>query len=247
MGRDLLPWSGLIMGVSSLRLEPRFGGVFSWPSSMLGGIVGNRRERLGESAERGSAQARGPRSRRAPGPRRAPPISTISTGRGRVFREPSPHRSVGASAYRVGVGAMAVVLIVEDEEQVRVLAEAIIRELGHDTLTAGTAEQAGALRRRPALHRYRPAARHRSRAAARAGCGGAQAGAAPVLYTTGQGVTDGMRAMFAEPFGFVPKPYTPDALKTALSNLLSQGLAASRRVNGTGSADPSGRREGVAG
>jgi CheY-like chemotaxis protein len=37
---------------------------------------------------------------------------------------------------------MAVVLIVEDEEQVRVLAEAIIRELGHETLTAGTAEQA---------------------------------------------------------------------------------------------------------
>src|SRR5262245_504478 len=182
MGRDLLPWSGLIMGVSSLRLEPRFGGVFSWPSSMLGGIVGNRCERLGESAERGSAQARGPRSRRAPGPRRAPPISTISTGRGRVFREPSPRRSVGASAYRVGVGAMAVVLIVEDEEQVRVLAEAIIRELGHDTLTAGTAEQAGALRRRPALHRYRPAARHRSRAAARAGCGGAQAGAARAVH-----------------------------------------------------------------
>ena len=37
---------------------------------------------------------------------------------------------------------MAVVLIVEDEEQVRVLAEAIIQELGHETLTAGTAEQA---------------------------------------------------------------------------------------------------------
>jgi CheY-like chemotaxis protein len=37
---------------------------------------------------------------------------------------------------------MAVVLIVEDEEQIRVLAEAIVRELGHETLTAGTAEQA---------------------------------------------------------------------------------------------------------
>jgi hypothetical protein len=53
--------------------------------------------------------------------------------------------------------------------------------------------------------------------------------------------------MFAEPFGFVPKPYTPDDLKTALSNLLLQGSAASGRVDGTGSADPSGRREGVAG
>ena len=34
---------------------------------------------------------------------------------------------------------MAVVLIVEDEEQVRVLAEAIIQDLGHETLTAGPA------------------------------------------------------------------------------------------------------------
>jgi DNA-binding NtrC family response regulator len=65
----------------------------------------------------------------------------------------------------------------------------------------------------------------------------------PVLYTTGQGVTDGTRAMFAEPFGFVPKPYTPDDLKTVLSNLLSQGSAASGRVNGTGSADATGRRK----
>ena len=40
---------------------------------------------------------------------------------------------------------MAVVLIVEDEEQVRVLAEAIIQDLGHETLTAGTAEQAMAI------------------------------------------------------------------------------------------------------
>jgi CheY-like chemotaxis protein len=40
---------------------------------------------------------------------------------------------------------MAVVLIVEDEEQVRVLAEAIIQELGYETLTAATAEQALAL------------------------------------------------------------------------------------------------------
>jgi hypothetical protein len=29
-----------------------------------------------------------------------------------------------------------------------------------------------------------------------------------------------MRAMFADPFGFLPKPYTPDDLTTALGNLL---------------------------
>jgi DNA-binding NtrC family response regulator len=40
---------------------------------------------------------------------------------------------------------MALVLIIEDEEQVRVLAEAIIQDMGHETLTAGTAEQARTL------------------------------------------------------------------------------------------------------
>jgi hypothetical protein len=30
-----------------------------------------------------------------------------------------------------------------------------------------------------------------------------------------------MRAMFAERFGFLPKPYTPDDLKKALGNLLA--------------------------
>jgi DNA-binding NtrC family response regulator len=29
----------------------------------------------------------------------------------------------------------------------------------------------------------------------------------PVLYTTGQGLTDGMQAMFVERFGFLAKPY----------------------------------------
>ena len=32
----------------------------------------------------------------------------------------------------------------------------------------------------------------------------------------------GMRAMFADPFGFLPKPYTPDDLTTALGNLLAK-------------------------
>ena len=39
------------------------------------------------------------------------------------------------------------------------------------------------------------------------------------LYTTGQGVTDGMRA-FVESSAFLAKPYTPDALVRAVSDLL---------------------------
>ena len=40
------------------------------------------------------------------------------------------------------VGAMAVVLIVEDEEQVRLLAESYLQEQGHQTVSAATAEEA---------------------------------------------------------------------------------------------------------
>src|SRR2546430_16473226 len=38
--------------------------------------------------------------------------------------------------------AMATILIVEDEEQVRVLAESYLREQGHQTLSAATKDQA---------------------------------------------------------------------------------------------------------
>jgi DNA-binding NtrC family response regulator len=114
---------------------------------------------------------------------------------------------------------------IEDEEQVRVLAEAIIAELGHETLTAATAEQALALvRERPdidilftdiGLQQDLEAGLQLAKDIS------AQKPKLPVLYTTGQGVTDGMRALFAEPFGFLPKPYTPQDLKTALCNLLA--------------------------
>lgn len=131
---------------------------------------------------------------------------------------------------------MAVVLIVEDEEQVRVLAEAIIRELGYETLTAATAEQALALVGERSdidalftdigLQQDAEAGLQLAKDVA------ARKPALPVLYTTGQGVTDGMRAMFAEPFGFLPKPYTPGDLKTALGNLLPLDPAAPVRSDG---------------
>ncbi|MGA7486077.1 MAG: response regulator [Xanthobacteraceae bacterium] len=143
---------------------------------------------------------------------------------------------------------MAVVLIVEDEEQVRVLAEALIKELGHETLTAGTAEQALAVVAERSdidvlftdigLQDDLQGGLQLAKDAA------ARKPALPVLYTTGQGVTDGMRAMFAEPFGFLPKPYTPDDLKTALSNLLSPGLTTPAAA---GSTARLGRRDGGAG
>ena len=62
----------------------------------------------------------------------------------------------------------------------------------------------------------------------------------PVLYTTGHGVTDGMRAMFADPFGFLPKPYTPDDLSTALGNLLALETSGPKSVETAGKKDRGG-------
>ena len=139
---------------------------------------------------------------------------------------------------------MAVVLIVEDEEQVRVLAEAIVQELGHETLTAGTAEQALAvIQERPdvdllftdiGLQQDLEAGLKLAKGIA------ARKPGLPVLYTTGQGVTDGMRAMFADPFGFLPKPYTPTTSTTALGNLLADRAAAPRAGGGQEGARPGG-------
>ena len=43
-----------------------------------------------------------------------------------------------------------------------------------------------------------------------------------VIYTTGQGVTDGMEAMFVNGFHFVPKPYTVKGLTIAVKNALRE-------------------------
>ena len=119
---------------------------------------------------------------------------------------------------------MAVVLVVEDEEQVRVLAQGIIQDMGHETLTAANVKEALALL----------STRHAiDLLFADIGLWGAPQGGLelakeavrvrpdlPVLYTTGQGVTDGMRAMFVERFAFLGKPYTPDQLSRQIADIV---------------------------
>ena len=122
------------------------------------------------------------------------------------------------------MGPVASILIVEDEEQVRVLAESVLTDAGHKTLSAGTADQAIALIEGGeqidlvftdvALQTEFQAGLAFAQEAVRRRPG------LPVLYTTGQGITDGMRALFVEHFGFLAKPYTADQLITALDNLL---------------------------
>jgi len=115
---------------------------------------------------------------------------------------------------------MASILIVEDEAQVRVLAESYLREQGHQTLTAATVDEAVAVLDRPAdidvllvdielfgddhagLNLARTAVDRRPDL--------------DMLYISGHSVTDGMKALFVENSAFLAKPYTVDQLQATL-------------------------------
>ena len=84
---------------------------------------------------------------------------------------------------------MSLVLIVEDEEALRVLAESIIQHHGYEALSAGTVEQACASRRRPEIRPFVTDLGLRDDL--QAGLTAAQEAVKripglPVLYTTGQ-------------------------------------------------------------
>jgi len=121
---------------------------------------------------------------------------------------------------------MAVILIVEDDDQVRVLAEGILQDNGHTTLSASNFDQAVALVEGTdridliftdiGLQSDLQAGLMLAQEAIKRKIG------TPVLYTTGQGLTDGMQAMFVERFGFLAKPYTPEQLLVAVENLLAK-------------------------
>ena len=116
---------------------------------------------------------------------------------------------------------MAVVLIVEDEEQVRVLAESCLQEQGHQTVSAATADEALAalnvtervdlLFTDIGLHGEIHAGLDLARQAVE------RRPELRVLYSTGQGVTDGMIAMFVKNSAMLPKPYTVDQLQQSLA------------------------------
>jgi len=116
---------------------------------------------------------------------------------------------------------MAVVLIVEDEEQVRVLAESYLQEQGHQTVSAATADEALAalditgrvdlLFTDIGLHGELHAGLDLAKQAVE------RRPELKVLYSTGQGVTDGMVAMFVKNSAMLPKPYTVDQLQQSLA------------------------------
>jgi DNA-binding NtrC family response regulator len=121
---------------------------------------------------------------------------------------------------------MSVILIIEDDEQVRVLAESVLRDAGYEVLAATAQEGAQALLNSDqsidlvfvdvnlggdleAGLRIAQSARERR-------------ASLPVVYTTGQGVDDGKRALFADPYLFLPKPYTSEQLINSIAYLLKK-------------------------
>lgn len=116
---------------------------------------------------------------------------------------------------------MATILLVEDDEQVRVLAESFLQTAGHSTLSAGSSEQALAL-----LAADDPVdllfVDVRLQEDAEAGFSLAKKAIElrpdlKILYTSAQGLTDGMTALFVPNSAYLPKPYTVEQLGTMLS------------------------------
>jgi CheY-like chemotaxis protein len=119
---------------------------------------------------------------------------------------------------------LAWVLIMEDEAQVRVLAEEILKDAGHHTLSAANVPEALALFRAYELINVL-FADIRLEENGPTGLDLAQQAIAirpklKVLYTTGADVTDGTRALFVPGSAFLPKPYTPAQLIEAVGQLL---------------------------
>jgi CheY-like chemotaxis protein len=120
---------------------------------------------------------------------------------------------------------MAVILIVEDDALIRMVAEMMIQDWGHDTLSASDQNEALTILRSPqpvdALFTdiY-------LKTAVLGGCDLARQAIAlrpglRVLYTTGNSLTDKMRDLFVTGTHFLGKPYTQQQLQDSVDGMLS--------------------------
>ena len=120
---------------------------------------------------------------------------------------------------------MAVILIVEDDVFIREVAEMLIQGWGHRTLAAGDVDEALSLLRSPqqidALFTdiY-------LKTEVLGGCEVADQAIKlrpelRVLYTTGNSVTDKLKALFVDGKHFLRKPYTQNQLQNSVENLLA--------------------------
>jgi DNA-binding NtrC family response regulator len=118
---------------------------------------------------------------------------------------------------------MSVILIVEDDEQVRVLAESVLRDAGYGVLAATALEGAQALLNSDQSIDLLFVDVNLG-GDLEAGLRIAQSGRErrpllPVVYTTE--VDDGKKALFADPYLFLPKPYTSEQLISSMAYLLN--------------------------
>jgi CheY-like chemotaxis protein len=120
---------------------------------------------------------------------------------------------------------MAVILIVEDDVFICAIAELMIRDWGHHTLSAGDVDEALTLLRSP----QQIDALFTDIYLKNSVLGGCELAHQAielrpklrVLYTTGNFVTDKMKALFVEGRHFLRKPYTPDQLQDSVEHLLA--------------------------
>jgi CheY-like chemotaxis protein len=122
------------------------------------------------------------------------------------------------------VCVMAVILIVEDDVFIRATAEMMIQDSGHDTLSAGNIDEALSLLRSP-QHIDALFTDIYLQKAILGGCELARQALLlrpnlRILYTTGNYVTDKMKALFVGGTLFLTKPYSPNQLQDSVKSLL---------------------------
>lgn len=120
---------------------------------------------------------------------------------------------------------MAVILVVEDDALIRMVAEMMLQDWGHDTLTASDQDEALSILRSP----QRIDALFTDiylKTAVLGGCDLAREAIAlrpglRVLYTTGNSLTDKMRDLFIVGTHCLRKPYTQQQLHDSVDSMLS--------------------------
>ena len=120
---------------------------------------------------------------------------------------------------------MAVILVVDDDSFICQIAEMMIQDWGHQTLSASDVDEALTILRSP-QHIDALFTDIYLKTAVLGGCELAHEAIKlrpnlRVLYTTGNSVTDKMRALFAEGTRFLRKPYSPDQLQDSVEELLA--------------------------
>jgi DNA-binding NtrC family response regulator len=124
-----------------------------------------------------------------------------------------------------GALVVAVILIVEDDVFIREIAEMMIQDWGHQTLAASDVDEALIFLRSP-QHIDALFTDIYLKALVHGGCDLAHQAIAlrpklRVLYTTGNSITEKMKALLIQGTHFLRKPYTQHQLKNSVEDMLA--------------------------